>query len=155
MTLFSQLDDDHQLSRKINHKRDNAFGRGILFELTREDILALLVESGLKSSDWGFSLGKYYVLARFGDVGPYNLTNCRFISQKQNVHERDEHYRYSKGTRLKISKSNAISQKGERNSQYGTYWITNYNSEKKWSNDLGPIPQNYVRGRITSKFCNL
>ena len=36
---------------------------------------------------------------------------------------------------------------GIRNSQYGTYWITNGYTSMKWSNSRGEIPDGYYRGR--------
>ena len=39
------------------------------------------------------------------------------------------------------------SDKGERNSQYGTYWITNGIIDMKWSDKKGAIPSGWVRGR--------
>lgn len=44
----------------------------------------------------------------------------------------------------------------EKNSQYGTFWITNDVYNGKWSCDLGDIPKGYRRGRVmglpTKKF---
>ena len=37
---------------------------------------------------------------------------------------------------------------GSNNSQYGTYWLTNGINNIKWSNNKGPIPEGYRRGRI-------
>lgn len=41
------------------------------------------------------------------------------------------------------------SYKGEHNSQFGTFWITNGIENKKWSEKYGPIPDGFKRGRIT------
>lgn len=41
------------------------------------------------------------------------------------------------------------SYKGEKNSQYGTYWITDGTTNKKWSDKNGPIPDGFRRGRVT------
>lgn len=41
------------------------------------------------------------------------------------------------------------SYKGENNSQFGTFWITNGIENKKWSEKHGPIPDGFKRGRIT------
>lgn len=50
-----------------------------------------------------------------------------------------------------IGTKNSLKQKGIRNSQYGTFWITNHVSEQKWSDNLGPMPDGYIRGRTSSK----
>lgn len=34
-----------------------------------------------------------------------------------------------------------------RNSAYGSYWITDGKSDKKWSDKKGPIPENFYKGR--------
>lgn len=39
------------------------------------------------------------------------------------------------------------SYKGERNSQFGTYWITNGSKNMKWSDTKGPVPDGFYRGR--------
>ena len=38
------------------------------------------------------------------------------------------------------------SYRGERNSQFGTYWITNEIENKKWSEARGPMPTGFRRG---------
>lgn len=37
---------------------------------------------------------------------------------------------------------------GEHNSQYGTYWITNGVSNKKWKDSYGNMPDGYYKGRV-------
>lgn len=81
------LDDDGKLYSKFLNKRNNAAKEGIDFLLSYSNFKALVKDAGLSSSDLGFS-GGGYVLARFGDEGPYSLTNCRFITQKENAAER-------------------------------------------------------------------
>ena len=55
-----------------------------------------------------------------------------------------------KDVRDKISKANSISQKGSRNSQYGTIWITNGTENKKIKKDLDTIPKGWYKGRSSS-----
>lgn len=40
---------------------------------------------------------------------------------------------------------------GEKNSMFGTYWITNGSQNKKWKDEYGPIPESFYRGRVMSK----
>ena len=50
----------------------------------------------------------------------------------------------------KIGKSNSLKQKGNKNSQYGTCWITNeINNKKIYKGDL--IPKGWRLGRIMKK----
>ena len=66
------------------------------------------------------------------------------ISQKKSYDEgkREKRYFYdwngkkmAEETKLKIGKSNSIQQKGNLNSQFGTYWITNGNENRKIKNE--------------------
>ena len=38
----------------------------------------------------------------------------------------------------------------EKNSQFGTYWITDGNVNKKWKDEKGPIPNNFYKGRVVT-----
>ena len=51
-------------------------------------------------------------------------------------------------SKMAISAANQISASGEKNSQYGTMWITNGLENKKIMKDL-PIPSGWGKGRIT------
>ncbi len=80
------IDDDGKLHIKYGRKKDNAKRDGIGFNLTFSEYRALVKQAGLKSSDLGYS-GRNYVLARVLDMGPYEVGNCRFITQKENMGE--------------------------------------------------------------------
>lgn len=54
--------------------------------------------------------------------------------------------KHSDETKKKISQSNSIHQKGSKNSQYGTMWITDEISSKKIKTS-DPIPVGWKRGR--------
>lgn len=53
---------------------------------------------------------------------------------------------HTKKTKLKIGQANSIKQKGEKNSQYGTHWITN-NFENKKIKKTEIIPDGWKLGR--------
>lgn len=55
--------------------------------------------------------------------------------------------KHSNETKRKIGEKNAQTQKGIKNSQFGTCWITNGISNKKIKKD-DDIPQNWYKGRI-------
>lgn len=158
------IDDDGKLFRKFQKKRAVSKQQGIDFLLTFEEWVSLVKAAGLKSSDLGYS-GNNYVLGRYGDVGPYSLTNSRFITAQQNVIERNVSDKMIRQGR-KISKLGVAARKAtalkrraefeaqagwtklnERNSQYGTFWITNGGVNRKWSPEKGPIPRGFRRGR--------
>ena len=79
-------------------------------------------EAGIVSSQLGIALDKY-VLARNGDKGPYKLGNCRFITQRENMIERnnnhgwtthDNPYRSSLTPEEKKARQAAISEAREK-----------------------------------------
>ncbi len=58
--------------------------------------------------------------------------------------------KHNQESKDKIGKTNSIKQKGKKNSQYGTMWITNENDSKKISaNDT--IPYGWKKGRVIQK----
>ena len=57
---------------------------------------------------------------------------------------------HSEESKRKISLSSAVHQRGSKNSQYGTRWITDGTSNKKIKN-VDSIPEGWYRGRITKR----
>jgi hypothetical protein len=53
----------------------------------------------------------------------------------------------SKETKTKIGEANSFRQKGSKNSQFGTMWITNGIENKKIKKDLDNIPEGWYKGR--------
>lgn len=84
---MKNIDDDGKLGRKYHNKKSNVKKHNLKFLLTYEEFTSLVVKAGLKSSQLGFT-GEGYVLARYGDRGPYKIGNCRFITQAENMKER-------------------------------------------------------------------
>lgn len=85
-SLEKELDDDGKLFTKYSMKRSNAKTMGNEFHLTLHEFCTLMKEAGLKSSNLGLN-GNHYDLARYGDTGPYEIGNCRFITHQENVKE--------------------------------------------------------------------
>ena len=71
-----------------------------------------------------------------------------FDSRKTLVKEKTSFYKckHSKKTKRKIGRTNSIKQKGERNSQFGTCWITNGQQNKKIQRK-DKIPDGWKKGR--------
>lgn len=84
--LWDQINDDNKLARKINNKR-NTNNHNIPITLTHLDILLMMKEANIKSSQWSRKIKNGYDIARYGDTGVYSKENCRFITHKENVHE--------------------------------------------------------------------
>ena len=178
--IEAALDNNGKLYGKWLNKRNNAKLENIEFNLSYYEFCLLVKEAGLVSSDLGFS-GKNYVLARFNDSGPYAYGNCRFILQSENAKEkrisdkareasrksmqyfnshRSEYYTDEEvSAYIKAGKKRNISDNvpkiprsvDTKNSQYGTYWITNGIDNKKWKDSKGPIPTDYYKGRVMNR----
>jgi len=82
---------DHQeRCAYINHK-GSAKQRGIPFLLTFEEWLGIWTESGMLALRGPRS--DQYVMARFGDAGPYAVGNVRICSTRENNAERNRNQR--------------------------------------------------------------
>ena len=64
-------------------------GRGIEWRLSYRDLCTLLEEAGITSADMSGHRADGYVLGRYGDTGPYEIGNCRFITVRENLAEMD------------------------------------------------------------------
>ncbi len=171
------------MKQRFANKKWNAKIENIPFHLSLTEFISLIQNKNLKSSDLGFSNknGKKMVLARYKDQGGYDITNCRFITQKENANEKiiseksrlassnnakrlvliqgKEHYTKMHIAANKIRKEKAIlnrqqyesfahkSYLGSNNSQYGSFWITNSEENKKWREDFGRLPSGFQKGR--------
>ena len=164
--MHEDIDDDGELNNKYLHKKSNAKRHGITCFLTFDEYAYLVRQAGIKSSNIGPA--KYH-LARLGDLGHYEIGNCRFIPYSDNAKERKpvdpiklssalrEYYKnnpgsftgktHSKKTKSTIGAANAVSQSGKRNSQFGTRWITDGVVNRKiGKND--PLPRGWECGRV-------
>lgn len=75
--------------RKWNTKRRNPKSRGIFF-LSLEEYIGLAKEAGLTDPNQIGRTNEKYCLGRIGDVGNYEIGNCRFITNLQNQKERKQ-----------------------------------------------------------------
>ena len=88
----------------------NAKKEGLRCDLSYEDFCELVSQGGLVSSQLGFT-GEGYVLARYNDKGDYTIGNCRFITHKENVAEKQISECSRKTSQRNVQKA-IISQKG-------------------------------------------
>jgi hypothetical protein len=86
---------------KWSTQRSDAKRRGILFLLTFEEWFGIWKESG-RLAQRGHGVGRY-VMARFGDRGPYAVGNVRIILFEENARE----YRPTLNTKVKIGAAHA------------------------------------------------
>lgn len=168
----SDIDDDKRLWDKFRTKRKN--GKLVGFLLSFQEYCSLLREADIQSSQIHIS-GHH--LARFGDIGPYRIGNCRFIPYRENLREQKQentlakskrqkkYYKNRPGTwtgkfhkeesKLQIGLKNKI-YTGEKNSQYGTCWINKDGIEKKIKKEGKDkfVEEGWILGRIKKLFGN-
>jgi hypothetical protein len=81
-------------------------GQQVEWRLTYLDLCTLLQEAGITSADMSAHRSDGYVLARYNDIGHYEIGNCRFITLIENRMEQDEKHR---GKRVSIGKKGKFS----------------------------------------------
>lgn len=178
------INDDGKLRAKINNKKFNAKSEGIDFRLSKEEVISLMNEAGIVSSQWNH---KGFHLSRYNDSGAYCAGNCRFVpycvnyaekkvseksrdASKRNARimnsEPDHSLKIKDGIRksskwvgyinrrkmdqlLNEEKRYCLSHpsyRGDKNSQYGTHWITDGSINKKIKHGDN-IPNGFYVGR--------
>lgn len=81
---FKPVDEnDRKIRQKYTNKRDHAKARNIAFKLSFEGYKALMQLAGITVCQIGRASNDYH-LARYGDNGPYDILNCRFITAYEN-----------------------------------------------------------------------
>ena len=93
--------------------------RDIPWELTYNQWRMIWVQSG----HW-HERGPYkgqYVMARFGDVGPYHKDNVRICTNTENQQEGHLGTNHSEATKMKMSKSQKGKQSGRKHRMYGKH----------------------------------
>lgn len=55
---------------------------------------------------------------------------------------------HSDATKQLISDKLREKSRGDKNSQYGSYWITNGITNTKWRDSKGPLPEGFKKGRV-------
>lgn len=105
------IDDDGKIKRRWLNKSINALKEGIDFSLSFEEFCILVKSAGLVSSELGFSGGKKFVLARYGDAGGYVYGNCRFITQSENALEKKKTEKMVESCRVNVKKATLAAQK--------------------------------------------
>ena len=71
--------------RKKNRTEKEA---GKNFKLSPTEMVQLLEDAAIAPNDIG-TRSHQYVLARHNDTGDYEINNCRFITHRENIQERD------------------------------------------------------------------
>ena len=79
-------DEEWRVFDYVRTKKRNCRRKGIDWMLTEGDIRQLLDQAGIEIYDVGRGAHKYQ-LGRKGDTGPYEIGNCRFITQRENLSE--------------------------------------------------------------------
>lgn len=72
---------------RFKRQKSSAKQRGLTSPLTFEDYLIKIKEAGITEPNQLGSFSGQYHLGRLGDVGDYEIDNCRFITSNQNHRE--------------------------------------------------------------------
>lgn len=86
---------------KYKCKKYNAKDLGITFTLSLQEYLELASKANLISPEQIGRTNSSYQLARYKDLGGYTKDNCRFITQLDNIKERNEHFNISEVAKIK------------------------------------------------------
>ncbi len=87
------------------------------------------------------------VICRGSDIGDYEIGNVRIDTNSNNTKEANRTMTERERIKRKaVYKANGHA-KAERNSQFGTFWITDGNANSKWHDGKGDIPDGFYRGR--------
>lgn len=105
------IDDDGKLKQRWLNKSVNSLKEGVSFNLSFEEFCDLVKSANLVSSELGFSGGKKFVLARYGDTGGYVYGNCRFITQSENAFEKNNTEKMKNGSRRNLEEARKASKR--------------------------------------------
>ena len=103
--------EEYRRRQAYGAHRAGAAIRGIQFLLTYQEWLDIWISSG-RFYERGRRVGQY-VMARFGDVGPYSVDNVKIITSSENSKEK----KLSEEGRLAIVESNKKLKTGFKHSQ--------------------------------------
>jgi hypothetical protein len=78
--------EEKKFRQYVKSKKSGSKIRGIEYNLTNEELQQLLDEAGITIWDVGPYSGMF-CLGRYGDTGPYEVGNCRFITVEENTQE--------------------------------------------------------------------
>lgn len=154
---FAQLVRDANLiSSNLGYTRDNY-------------VLARYGDSG------GYEVGNCRFITQLENAHERKLTSKMIENSKKSARAMSEHNKRDPDFGRKISEGLAKSDRyqqlkqikhesylryranldprksGKNNSQYGTFWITNGTTNKKWKHELGDLPEGFRRGRVMNK----
>ena len=143
-----QLNDDKLLNMNdggYSFDAVNATGLN-LYEITPENLSIRLINlekgrNAFKDKLKGEAFATEYSKKQSESKKIYYLTHENAFKGKHHSEETIEI----------ISAKAKVTSKGERNSQYGTFWITNGTDNLKWSKDKGSFPVGYYKGRVIKK----
>ena len=88
-----QTDEDMVLYKYWKGKTVSSLHSEVKFLLTPLQLKSLLAEASISILDVGNGKGKYN-LSRYQDKGNYEIGNCRFITQLDNIMEKEYGLRY-------------------------------------------------------------
>lgn len=135
-------------------------GYGGWFSVKNKGLITVKDENGktfktsIKNPDYisgklkSVSKGKIIVKNSKGEFLQVSINDSRYLSGELIPGRKNS--TLSLESKKKIGEASSIHQKGSRNSQFGTMWITNESENRKVSKDLKILPKGFRKGRKQS-----
>lgn len=133
---------DKEWRRKFWNLRKAARQKGVACHLTLDQYINLAKEAGIESPNQIGQKIDSFQMGRLGDVGDYELGNCRFITFKQNLDEMT-----SNGGR-----SNAINKMIGRTKDNNQSIASQSDKISKWYRMVSPTGEVF-EGKNLKEFC--
>lgn len=126
----------------------------------RNDTYNSSVGGGFKSYPSQNQLKKAGTTSFENKKGAFDPSNKNKIDEGRLKYAKSERFKQHHSKMIELSKTEEARkkrkeiferiepQKGKKNSQYGTFWITNGIENKKWNQEKGELPENFYRGRV-------
>ena len=152
LTIEEHAEAHRILYETYGKQEDYLAWQGLLALIPKAEIMRELHKLGRRKTD-------QFLFDKYGVTNPSQIPEVReklSITMKKQYQngERKSTFpsfsgkTHSQETKNKIGAQNALKQKGSRNSQFGSMWITN-GTENKKIKSIDIIPEGWYKGRVT------
>jgi hypothetical protein len=151
LTIEEHAEAHRILYETYGKHEDYLAWQGLLALIPKAEIMRELHKLGRRKTD-------QFLFDKYGVTNPSHIPEVReklsitMKKQYQNGKRKStvsfSGKTHSQETKNKIGAHNALKQKGSRNSQFGSMWITN-GTENKKIKSIDIIPETWYKGRVT------
>ena len=149
LTIEEHAEAHKKLYEMYGLEEDRIAWLGLTGLISKSDVMKELYKLGRKKTD-------QVILEKYGVTNPGQLSHARESTRIRNKKLHAEGIlkvpdwtgkQHTEESKRKIGEKNSVHQKGVKNSQYGTFWITNGVENKKLKRDEY-IPEGWYKGRV-------